>query len=134
MDSSEPLGAPGPVYLTPNSGTGLTQTFTMVYSDPMGLSALSEVLLLFNTTLTSSDGCNVEYYPATNLIYLLNTAGTGLSSKGVTPGTATSVSNSACTVNGTGSSVSTSGDTLHAECRADFRLDFRWQEERVSGG
>src|SRR6202034_3101370 len=48
------IPAPGPltvVSLTPNSGTGLTRTFAMVFGDPNGLSDLSEVLFLFNTTL-----------------------------------------------------------------------------------
>ena len=87
----------------PEFGFGIAQAFTMVYGDPNGIADLKEVYLLINSALGSSNGCYVEYYPATNLIYLLNDAGSATLSPAITPGVSGSVSNDQCTVNGTGS-------------------------------
>ena len=101
---------PTVVSLSPNSGTGVTQAFTTKISDPNGASNVSAILLLANTTLTKANGCYVEYYPSSNLLYLKDNTGTVLSA-GVTPGSSATVSNSQCTLAGTGSSYSASGLT-----------------------
>ncbi len=104
------VGTPGPpsvVSLTPNSGSGSPQTFTSVFSEPGGATNLSSLIVLFNTSISSTNGCYVYYDPAGNTLYLLNSAGTAFSS--VTPGSSGSVSNSLCTLMGAGSSYSASG-------------------------
>jgi hypothetical protein len=111
------------VSLSPTSGIGLNQTFTMVYSDPNGLSDLSKVLVLFNTSITASYGCYVTYTPGSNQMYLYNDAGTTLSAP-VTPGSGTQVNNSQCTLNGTGSSYSTSGNNLTLKVSLTFAGTF----------
>jgi len=62
--------------VTPNAGSGLTQTFSAVYSDPNGASDLATVRLLFNTTVSGVNACDIHYSPAANLLYLYNDAGT----------------------------------------------------------
>ena len=52
----------------------------------------------------------MEYYPTSNLLYLKNNAGTGLSA-GITPGSSATASNSQCILSGAGSSYSISGNT-----------------------
>ena len=79
-------------------------------SDPSGASSLNALFLLINKTVSASNGCYVEYYPPSNLLYLKNDAGTALSS-GITPGSSATASNSQCTLSGAGSSYSISGDT-----------------------
>ncbi len=116
-------GPPTVVSLSPASGNGLTQAFTMVYSDPAGISDLSEVLVLFNPTVAVTNDCAVVYVPSTNLMYLYGNTGTLLAT-GVTPGGATSVSNSQCTLNGTGSSFSTSVDNLTLTANITFAATF----------
>jgi len=117
-------GPPTVVSLTPTSGSGTTQTFGVVVSDPNGTVDLSAVLLLLNPTLAVANGCYVDYNAATNLMYLYNNAGTAALSPGVTPGSATSVSNSQCTLNGTGSSFSTSGNNLTLNVSLTFSGTF----------
>jgi YVTN family beta-propeller protein len=120
-------GPPTVVSLSPTSGTGLTQTFTMVYSDPNGLSDLSYVLAVFNTSVKLSSACAVIYVLGTNQMYLYNDAGTGLSA-GVTPGSVGSVSNSQCTLAGTGSSVTTSGNNVTLNVALTFTGTFTGQQ------
>jgi hypothetical protein len=117
------LGPPSVGSLSPSTGSGSTQTFTAVYSDPDGLADLSDVVLLFNSSLKVSNACAVVYIPETNQLYLDNDAGTGLTA-GITPGSFASVSNSQCTLAGTGSSFSTSGDSLTLNVALTFSGTF----------
>jgi sugar lactone lactonase YvrE len=121
-------GPPAVVSLSPASGTGLTQAFTMVYSDPNGISDLSDVLVVFNTSVSVSSGCAVVYVPGTNKMYLYNNAGTALSTA-VIPGSLGSVSNSQCTLAGTGSSFTTSGDDLTLTVALTFSTTFVGQQK-----
>jgi streptogramin lyase len=121
--TQSPGGPPTVGSLTPNSGTGITQTFTMSYSDPFGASDLSSVLVLFNSSLNMSGGCVISYTPANNKLHLYNDAGTGLS-PGVTPGSVGSASNSQCTLAGTGSSFGTSGNVLTLNVALTFSGTF----------
>jgi hypothetical protein len=114
---------PSVVSVTPSSGSGVTQTFTMVYSDPNGLSDLNNTRVLFNASLSAYAGCYVSYSPGSNQLFLYNNAGTGLSTA-VTPGTAGTVSNSQCTLSGTGSSFSTSGNNLTLSVALTFTGTF----------
>jgi len=105
------------------TGAGSTQTFTAVYSDPDGLADLTDVVILFNSSLKVSSACEVIYVPETNQLYLDNDAGTGLTA-GITPGSSASVSNSQCTLTGTESSFSTSGDSLTLNVALTFSGTF----------
>jgi hypothetical protein len=116
-------GPPTVVSLSPASGSGLTQTFSMVYSDPNGISDLKNVLVVFNTSVSVASSCSVVYTPATNKMYLYDNAGTALDA-GVTPGSSASASNSQCTLAGTGSSFSTSGDNLTLQIALTFTGTF----------
>jgi hypothetical protein len=102
-------GPPTIVSLSPSSGSGTTQAFTGVYSDPAGTADLVTVRILFNAAISAVNGCYVYYYPASNLMYLENNGGTGLTA-GIAPGSTSTVSNSQCTLAGTGSSYTPSGN------------------------
>ena len=101
---------PSVTSLTPSSGYAATQTFSALVSDPRGASTVNALFLLINRTVSAANGCYVEYFPSSNLLYLKNNAGTGLSA-GITPGSSAMVSNSQCSVLGTGSSYSVSGNS-----------------------
>ena len=116
-------GPPTVVSLSPSSGTGMTQTFSAVFSDPNGVADLSEVLILFNTSEQLPSACAVIYVPGTNKMHLYNDSGTELST-GVTPGSSVLVSNSQCTLSGTGSSFNTSGDNLTLNVALTFSGTF----------
>jgi len=101
--------APTVVSVTPNPATGLSNTFALKYSDPNGASDLDVVEVDFGSALSTSNSCFVLYYPATNLLYLENNAGNGTTK--ITPGSGT-LSNSQCSIKGSGTTVVRSGDTL----------------------
>ena len=119
---------PSIVSLTPNSGTGVTKKFTMVYADPNGVSDLKQTRVLFNTSATFSAACFVIYSPGPNQLFLYNDAGTGLSAA-VTPGSSAQVSNSQCTLKGTGSSFSKSGNNLTLSVALTFTGKFSGQKK-----
>ena len=101
--------APTVVSVTPNPATGVSNTFVLRYSDPNGASDLDVVEVDFGAAVSASNSCFVSYYPATNLLALLDDAGTAGTK--ITPGTGT-LSNSQCTISGSGTTVVRSGDTL----------------------
>lgn len=97
---------PSAVSVSPSSGSAGAQTFTAVFSDTAGASALNRRLLLLNSSLNGANACYVQADPSG--IYLVNNAGNGL--LGPLSGSNT-VSNSQCTLNGTGTSLVNSGNT-----------------------
>jgi YVTN family beta-propeller protein len=103
--------APSPAVISaaPNPASGLSNTFALTYSDVYGASDLGLVGVIFNSEIAALNSCAVFYAPANNLVYLIDDAGTGSSS--LTPGSGM-LSNSQCTITGSGTSVVSSGDNL----------------------
>ncbi|MBV9155070.1 MAG: hypothetical protein JO097_02335, partial [Acidobacteriaceae bacterium] len=111
-----PIGTPSVVSASPNAASGAAQTFVLTYSDTGGGDALQYVWVDFNASLTLAHGCSVRYAQvpynqADSALYLYNDAGTAVMGP-LTPGSSGTLANSQCTINGTGSSVTTDGDTL----------------------
>jgi hypothetical protein len=105
-------GPPAPVSVTPSSGSGGSQTFGFVFTDPYGYSALKTVSIVVNATLSGNASCYILYYQSSNSLYLANNTGTGwMGPVYLGPGGGT-VQNSQCTVNGAASSASGSGANL----------------------
>jgi hypothetical protein len=121
------LGPPTVVSLSPSSGSGTTQTFTGVYADPNGAGDLALVRMLFNTAVSGPHSCYVFYYPSSNLLYLENDSDTGLTA-GIAPGSTGQVSNSQCTLAGTGSSRGVSGSNLTLKAALKFNNTFVGQK------
>ncbi len=116
--------APTADSVTPNSGTGSAQSFTFKYSSSGGFGNIAGVYALINSTLSAAAGCVVYYAPAANALYLFNDAGNGASGP-LTAGTAGTLSNSQCTVNGSGSSASGNGNTLAVAYSLTFAPGFK---------
>jgi phage baseplate assembly protein gpV len=109
--TSEVVGA---VSVSPNSGTGLQQTFALQYADSLGATDLASVWVWFtsNFSLASApNSCMLYYARATNQLYFLNNAGATWSAP-VAPGTAVTLSNSQCSINMAAVSVTVSGTNL----------------------
>jgi hypothetical protein len=130
--SSGPAGPPAVVSVSPSSGTGLTQTFTAVYSDPKGAADLSSVRMLFNTSLSGGSGCYLIYYPGSNAFYLENNADSATVGP-LAPGSSATISNSQCTLAGTGTSVSTSGNNMTVKFALTFSSTFDGSEKVYMG-
>jgi hypothetical protein len=124
-----PVGLPAPVSVSPAAGSGGSQTFTFSLTDPAGYADLSVVDILINNYLDGIGACYVALAPASassGYLYLVDNAGDG----GYVNGTpmllpsSLSFANSQCTINGTGSSVSATGNTLTLTLNITFASAF----------
>jgi hypothetical protein len=96
---------PAVVSATPGSGSGSTQTFALIYSDPDGYGDLPWVQVNINYPLSAVNACYVHYAQPSNSVWLLNDLGTAWIGP-VALGTLSSVQNSQCFVNASSSSGS----------------------------
>jgi uncharacterized membrane protein len=101
---------PTEVGVTPNSGSGASQTFDFQFADADGASDLTSVSALFNASLAVANGCSVTYNRTQNALSLSTDAGTAPAGT-IAPGSG-SQQNSQCVLNGSGSSVSMAGTVL----------------------
>jgi hypothetical protein len=115
---------PTPDSVTPNTGSGTSQSFTFKYSSVNGYNYLNTVNALINGSLNVSGGCFAYYVAAGNALYLLNDAGSAATGP-LTPGAAVSLSNSQCTLNGVGSSAVGTGNTLALTLAVVFSASFK---------
>jgi hypothetical protein len=112
---------PANVGVTPNSGSGVSQTFSFQFSDDDGAADLASVSVLFNSALSTVNACAVTYNRAQYALSLLTDA--GIAAGTITPGSG-SQQNSQCTLNGAGSSVSASGTVLTLNLSITFQAAF----------
>jgi hypothetical protein len=110
------------VSVTPNSGSGQSQTFSLQYSDTAGATDIASASVLVNSSLSTVAACAVVYTRASNALALLTDSG-ALPGSTIAPGTG-SQQNSQCTLNGAGSSVSTSGNILTLNLSIAFLTAF----------
>ncbi len=111
--------------VTPNSGSGATQTFAFRYSDSRGATSLSTTWAWFNATTSltvSTNSCLAYYDRPTNILRLLNDAGTQWITG--TVGSSGTLQNSQCGISLAGSSVSVSGTTLTLNLAMTFAPAF----------
>ncbi len=118
-----PNVAPTSDSVTPSSGSGLAQSFSFAFSDGNGFADLNFTHVLFNSSLNGVNACYVFYNRPVSALYLLNDANTAVLGP-VTPGSAGSVLNNQCTLNGTGSSFSGAGNTLTLNVSLTFKPAF----------
>ena len=78
MTSTVETGAGFPTAdsVTPNAGSGGTQSFVFKYSSANGFNYLNAVYGLINGSLSAVGGCLPYYPPANKALYLHNDAGT----------------------------------------------------------
>ncbi len=114
---------PAAVSVSPETGTGLASQFSFTFSDPNGASDLALVQVLINGTLSGAPACYASVDAASGLLWLFNNGGTGLLGP-VQLGTAGTVQNGQCTVNGAGSSLMRSGNTLILNVAVSFPSSF----------
>ena len=123
-NSRTPLSTPPTAdSVSPAAGAGSSQVFTFKYSSVNGSGYLSTVYSLFNGALSAAGGCYVYYVPASNALFLYNDTGSSVTGP-LTPGSGGTLSNSQCTLNGSGSSASGSGNTLSVALSISFKPAF----------
>jgi hypothetical protein len=91
---------------------GASQSFALQYSDSSGAASLQSVWAYFNATLANppTNSCLLYYNAAANQINLIKNNGTAWFT--ATPGTATTLQNSQCSLNVAATSVVRSGNVL----------------------
>jgi hypothetical protein len=122
-------GPPTADSVTPNAASGPSQTFALEYSDSPSFNALWWVFARFGP---EENGCEVEYNWILNTLSLLNDAGTAFQGA-LTPGTSGTLSNSQCTVNGAGTSVSGSNQTLTLNLSVSAAASFTGSKQVYMG-
>ena len=111
------------VSISPNSGTGASQTFTAAFSDGNGFADLATMSILVNTSASAVNGCYVIYYRSSNAMYLVNDAGTAVLGP-LTPGGTGTVQNGQCTLTASTSSASGSGNSFSFSASLTFLAAF----------
>jgi hypothetical protein len=116
--------APSVVGLSPNSGAGNSQVFAAKYStaNPGG-SNIDHTYLLINTSVNGTNGCMVEFTPATNLFRLINNDGVTWTAPAAA-GSGAVLSNSQCSLNASGSSGATTSGVGTLETNVNYSLTF----------
>ena len=61
--------------MTPSSGTGTSQTFSFLFSDPKGYASIISASITIGASATVAGSCYVYYGRAANTIKLANDAG-----------------------------------------------------------
>ena len=120
------VGPPGPptaVSVTPSSGTGASQVFSFLYSDPAGATDLPWAQMVINGSLNAANGCYVHYDRTYNAVFLLNDDATVWLGS-VDLGTATTLENSQCQLNAATSAASSVGSNLTVNLDLTFKPAF----------
>jgi hypothetical protein len=110
--------------VTPNNGSGSSDTFSLVYSDTLGFSDLRTVWVWFNATFAPSaaNSCLIYYDRVPNQLRLLNAAGTAWLS--AAPGAAAPLDNGFCSLAPGGAIVTQSGNSVTLSLPIGFHTSF----------
>jgi uncharacterized membrane protein len=108
--------------VTPSSGTGMSQQFSFQASSSLGAANLNGLSMLFNTTVTRVNGCNLVYYAPANQLQLASDDGTSWTTG--TVGDSGTLSNSQCSVDLFNTTVIPSGNSLTVEPTITFTSSF----------
>jgi len=111
---------PSVVSVAPASGSGSTQTFSFVYSDPGGATNLARGLFLTNSALNAASACFAEYNRVTGNVGLVNDAGTAWTY--VPLSSSMFVQNSQCQI--LSGSVSYAGTAMTVNLQISFKPGF----------
>ncbi|WP_353062130.1 hypothetical protein RBB77_12535 [Tunturibacter psychrotolerans] len=123
-----------PAFISPSSGSGSDQTFTTIYSDPTShIQSVGLNIKSSRNNTSAANACKVRYDPDTSNIFLVNDAGTTYGSP-IIAGSATSLSNSQCTVYGMGTSATTFGANVIVYFSVSFFPGFVGEKVITMGG
>ena len=114
--------SPVAVSVTPNSGNGVAQQFTFVWSDANGSSDIAGIAVLFNTSINAQSACLVLVDPIHRNFLLADDSGSNFSVLSV--GATSSLQNSQCVLNGSSSTLTASGNNLTLVAAVSFKTAF----------
>jgi len=114
---------PQAVSVSPATGSGISQTFSFVFSDANGASDLTSTQVIFNASLSGVSSCYLYTVPASGAVYLANNADSGFSGP-LTLGSGGTLQNSQCSINMGASSGVMSGNTYTMNLAVTFQSGF----------
>jgi GH18 family chitinase len=110
--------APTPIKLTPASGSGSSQQFTLQISDVSGYGDIQQIDAVFNKAIGLPHSCLIEYWAPTRTIYLSSDDNASWTQAAL--GSSAVLQNSQCGVNAARSSVSEAGTALNLTLAMNF--------------
>jgi uncharacterized protein (TIGR03437 family) len=123
------LQTPSLVSLNPFQGTGPNANLTFVYGHGNGWGAIQSAEFIINPRWepgARGGGCYVKYAPSTGLFTLIADDGNSVAGT-ASPGAATSIANSQCTLNAAASSATGTGNNLTIVAALTFTASFTGQ-------
>ncbi|WP_228486843.1 beta strand repeat-containing protein [Paludibaculum fermentans] len=108
--------------VSPNAGSGAARTFSFSATHASGAAQIGVLELLVGPSAASAQVCRIRYDRATGLLGLA--ADSGLSWSSVALGASSSVSNSQCTLSGSGATAVSAGNTLTVTAGLSFAVGF----------
>ena len=111
------------ISVVPTSGSGNSQTFSFVYSDPNGASDLASANMLINSAFNGVSSCFLQVSTAHNFVWMTDDAATTWGN-GISLGSAGTLQNSQCKLNGAASNLVRSGNTLTVNLALSFLPGF----------
>jgi uncharacterized repeat protein (TIGR01451 family) len=121
------LATTGPAVsgMTPAQSSAATQTYTFTFTDTNGWADLSVLDILVNKALNAAGACYLAVVPASKAVYLVDDQGdAGGPYASMTIPSSSSASNSQCTIIGTGSSITSTGNAVTVVLRISFTSTF----------
>lgn len=110
--------------VSPATGSGSSETFTFTFNDSSGYADIDVVDILIRDFLMGDHACYVAYSRTSNLLYLLNDAGTSIGN-GYAPGSSSPpLSNSQCSINVASTTATGSGNVLTLQLVVTFTSGF----------
>ena len=133
---TSPAVPPVPISVTPESGNGSEQTFTFLFSDLNGAADIEVTTTLISSALSGNNACYV--WSSGDRFWLRDDAHSAWLGP-VTMGTTDSLTNSQCSLDAEGSSISDSGNNRTVNLALSFTTAFAgdktvYMSARDSGG
>ncbi len=114
---------PAAVSVTPASGSGPSQVFTVTWTDTNGGADIDRAEVLIASVQAASWGCYLQVRPALGTVSLASDDGAAWTSVQAGSSSA-SAANSQCTLRGAGTSIQVSGTSLVAVLDISFKAGF----------
>ena len=114
--------APTVTSVSPSSGAGSSQTFSLTLTDVNGAGDIVSALFLVNSAINGNNACFISYNRSVNSFYLFRDFD-GIW-QAINPGSTSSVTNGSCTLNGVGLASAASGNSLTLTLPLTFKPGF----------
>jgi hypothetical protein len=114
--------APTATSVSPSSGSGASQLFTFMLSDSDGYADITNAQILIGPALGGTNSCYLTFYRSTGTILFANDSGTWGGAAAL--GSSSTVSNSQCSIDLSGSSATAAGNDVTLRLSVGFKTSY----------